>query len=454
MAAKKRSSKRALNAESLTTLGASRLAELLLDLTADDPTAKRRLRLELAVRTSAEAAARLARTRLAALQKAQSDIAAKRMPAIYEDLKAHQRAIHEVAAQNPRLGLELLWLFVGAAGSVRDRCSVDPGVWLLHREAVDRLGEVAKSAKADPDALAEDAFRTIARGNYGAEAVIPVLSPSLGDQGIAYLKRRLQESEGHLRWRHRALLQIADAEGDVDGFIALHTPKERKQPRTAAEIAHRLLRSQRAEEALEALDAAEVPPTPPGFIPLPDHEWTDARIATLDALGRQEEAQRERWSCFGRSLSAPHLRAWLRQFPDFDSIEAEERAFDHAERFRDATEALAFFLDWPDLARASALVLGRARELDGERHELLIEAAEALAARYPLAATLVLRSLIESILADPRSRSDKPAARHLAECANLAASIREFGSYPNHHGYLKRLRERHPYSFALWSEIK
>ena len=79
-ASKKRTSKRTLNAENLKSLGAPRLAELLMDLTAGDATAKRRLRLELAGAESPEAVARLARTRLGALVKAETRISWNRCP--------------------------------------------------------------------------------------------------------------------------------------------------------------------------------------------------------------------------------------------------------------------------------------------------------------------------------------------------------------------------------------
>jgi uncharacterized protein HemY len=46
-----------------------------------------------------------------------------------------------------------------------------------------------------------------------------------------------------------ALQEIADAQGDVDGFITQHSEKARTVPAVAAEIAQRLLKAGRAEEA-------------------------------------------------------------------------------------------------------------------------------------------------------------------------------------------------------------
>ena len=126
-ASSKRASKRTLNAENLKTLGAPRLAELLMDLTENDPAAKRRLRLELAAADSPAAVARLARTRLGNLAKAKTNIGWKQMPALYREMEAHHDIIVRTAKEVPALGLELLWLFIAAATSVRDRCGFDPG---------------------------------------------------------------------------------------------------------------------------------------------------------------------------------------------------------------------------------------------------------------------------------------------------------------------------------------
>ena len=461
-ASSKRTSKRTLNAENLKSLGAPRLAGLLMELTANDPGAKRRLRLELAAADSPEAVARLARTRLGSLAKAETRIGWKQMPTLYAEMKAHQEAIAHIAGKgNPRMALELLWLFIGAGASVRDRCGFDPGIGGLHEEAIRQLGEAAGAAKPDPKALAEDAFRALVAGRSYHLPIIPVLASVLGRDGFAHLKQRLRERDSHSRSGREPLLAIADAEGDVDGYIRLHPAEERKRPHYAADIARRLLGAGRAEEALRTLAAATGGADATDVFGRPDFGWADARIAALEALGRHADAQNERWTCFDRTLSVEHLRAWLRQFPStFDAMDAEERAFDHAERSHPATDVLEFFLEWPDLGRTSALVVRRAKELEGWRQLVLTRAAEALAARFPLAATLVLRSALECQLDNPRrhrkeqQQAAREAARMLTDCAGLAAGIADFGAHPTHGVYVSWLREQHPYAHHFWSEVK
>jgi hypothetical protein len=182
-----------------------------------------------------------------------------------------------------------------------------------------------------------------------------------------------------------ALQNIADAQGEVDSFVAQYDGPVRKVPKIAAEIARRLLAADRNEEAWQALEAAEHKRS--GW---PEFEWEDTRIEVLEALGRSEDAQVARWSCFERSLSARHLRDHLKRLPEFDDFEAEQHALGYAESYRSVLEAISFLVSWPALDRTARTVIRRATQLDGNHYELLTPAAEALAAKYPLAATRAL----------------------------------------------------------------
>ena len=95
-------------------------------------------------------------------------------------------------------------------------------------------------------------------------------------------------------------------------------------------------------------------------------------------LCRGEEAQTFRWDCFERTLSDSYLRAYLKRLPDFDDIEAEERAMAHATAYPSLLHALQFFLDWPALDRGAELLVARHDEIDGDHYEYLAPAAEAL----------------------------------------------------------------------------
>ena len=107
----------------------------------------------------------------------------------------------------------------------------------------------------------------------------------------------------------------------------------------------------------------------------------------------------------------------------------------------------------PALDRVAALTIRQAGDL-ANRYEILAPAVEAPAAPYPLAATLVLRSMIDAALTQRRSSRYHHAARHLRECASLASAIEDFEAYEAHDIYDARLRREHGRKSAFWRAIR
>ena len=473
-------SKKTLNESNLEALGAKRLAELLIEISAGNAAAKRLLRLELAGAESPGEVAREIRKRLTTIARSRSFVDWQNRRALVDDLEAQRRAIADrVAKSDPAEGLELMWRFLDLAKSVFERCDDSSGaVSGIFHTACSDLGDIAQGAKIDPRDLADHAFQALIKNDYGQfDGLIEVLTPALGQEGLEHLKLRMialskepvrrpaDKERQVIGWgssgriyvddlaeRSRvstvrlALKEIADAQGDVDAFIAQYDEQTRKVPKIAAEIARRLLAAGRTKEAWQIIESAEHRRSS-----WPDFEWEDARIDVLDALGRGDEAQAARLSCFERSLSARHLRAYLKQLPDFDDVEAEDKALGHAELYKDLLQSLSFLISWPSLERAARIVVQRAAELDGDHYEILTPAGDALAGKYPLAATLVLRAMIDFSLTHARSSRYGHAARHLMECASLASTIQDFGTFEAHDAYLSRLRREHPRKSSFWS---
>jgi hypothetical protein len=140
-------------------------------------------------------------------------------------------------------------------------------------------------------------------------------------------------------------------------------------------------------------------------------------------------------------LSDGHLRAYLKRLPDFDDIEAEERAMAHAMAYPSLLSALQFFLDWPALDAARSAGGQRHDEIDGDHYEYLAPAAETLSERHPLAATLALRAMIDFTLTKARSKRYRYAAEHLGTCADSLGDIEDFAAFETHDAYVARLKD-------------
>lgn len=427
-------SKTTLNAKNLEALGAERLAQLLIEISTGDAAAKRQLRLALAGTQGPKEAAREITKRLTSIARARTFVDWQNRKPLVADLEMQRRAIMEqIAPHDPNEALALLWRFMALARPVFERCDDSSGIVsdIFHQACAD-LGEVAVAARPEPETLAERVLDALLDNGYGQhDGLIAIIAPALGPEGIAQLKELVEKLDrtpvpvppksdwkavgwggGGTRYEHEmeerqrqstvkmALQDIADVQGDADAFIAQYEPDVRKVPKIAAEIAGRLLAAGRAGDALGFIERAEVNQDR-WIIP---REWQDARIAVLEALGRTDEAQAFRWACFERNLSVEHLRDYLKRLPDFEDIEAEERAMAHAAAHPGLLPALGFFLDWPSLDHAARLLIARHKQINGDHYEFLVPAAEALAERHPLASTLAQRAMIDFTLSKARSK--------------------------------------------------
>jgi len=480
-------SKKTLNAKNLEELGAVRLAQLLMEVSTGNAAAKRRLRLELAGAQSPAEVAREIDKRLNTIRRSSSFVDWQKRKSLTDDLATQRHAIVEHVAQaDPGEGLALMWRFLGLANSVFDRCDDSSGtVSGIFHEAVEDLAAMAAQANIKSEALADTVYDALEQNHYGQyDDLISALASVLGEAGLKRLRKRIEKlaqkpivkpADGErveIGWSSRgaiyqdeiegrrrestvrlALMEIADAMGDVEGFIAQYDEQTRRAPRIAAEIADRLLAANRPLDALVILDNSQQNNSAGSRYDWPDFRWIDSRIAVLEALGRGDEAQQMRWSCFERSLSAEHLRAYLKRLPDFDDIDAETRAFEHAENYSSVLGALSFLVSWPALDRAANLVIKQFEKIDGDHYEILSPAADALSAKYPLAASLVLRAMIDFTLIHARSKRYKHAARHFLECASLARQIPDYGELESHADYETKLRNLHGRKSGFWSMV-
>lgn len=474
-------SEKTLNAKNLAALGAERLAELLLELATGDAAAKRRLRLELASRSGGSDVAAEIRKRLVSIARAKSFVDWRKIRALAQDLDMQRAAtMDHVAPTKPAEAFDLLWRLLEMAPSIHARCDDSNGtIGGVISLALADLGVVAEQAALAPSTLADRVFQGVCANNYGQfDDLIALMAKPLGRDGLEMLKARFEElaakpptmpkqgerrviaygsagpmfeddykARNHARTVQSALTEIADALGDVDGYAARFSAEERANPAIAARIAERLLAADRAVEAMAALSVAEPQFRKGGHW----HDWQRVWIDTLDALGRPDDAQSERLAIFERSLNAEYLRAYIKRLPDFDDEEAENRALAHAGQYPNFHKALAFLIDWPAHDLAAKLVLARQGELDGDHYGLLTPAADALEQRHPLAATLMLRAMIDFSLIHARSTRYGHAARHLQTCEHLAKRIEDFGDRRDHATYVAHLRHLHGRKSGFWN---
>ncbi|MFN3524642.1 MAG: DUF6880 family protein [Paracoccus sp. (in: a-proteobacteria)] len=476
-------SRKTLNTTNLEQLGAERLAALVMDLAQGSAALQRRARMELSAAQGHKDVAADIRKRFAALRRSTSYLDGRRQKALVRDLGGLLAMIHSaVAPQDADEAFELLWSLLQLAPSIHARTDDSNGaISDAMAQAVEMIATLSPRITAAPEALAERILDATADAGYGEfDGIIPALADALGPVGLEHLKKitgvwaaappgphewasydgiglRALGADSARRYRQQTgsaiLADVADAQGDVDAYMARYSAEQLTYGTIAPDVARRLLDAGRTAEALEIVTRARAADEAKssGIFRYDLDEVYEECLATL---GRHDDLAQHLWQTFRQTLRARSLRAYLKLLPEFDDIEAEEKALDLAEAHPHLGGAISFLVGWPRLDRAARMITARADELDGNAYETLTAAADALDAGYPLAATLVRRAMIEDALNGSKSKRYRYAARHLAECQSGDAAIADYGNVPDHDQFVATLRQKHGRKYGFWQLVE
>lgn len=450
-----KSAVRRVNAASLAGLGVERLAELLADAAKADPVLKRALTLEVAI--GPERLAEEIDRQVTRLRTARGRLTAVRAAKLAREVGS----LVEVAAEtlggmDATAGVLRLFEILSLGPPLLNRRTGEGGPLLETLLSIPERAAalVARMVDADQKLIVGPMHQTFLADADGVAARLPpqvaaVLQPEARRMLRDLVEADIASSAGASRDLVRlttVLGQIADAEGDVDAFLAA-------QQRRAASLRDHVGSARRLLDAGRVADAAALLQAAPAGAASSSAAFAEIRIEVLDRSGAGDEAQAARWRLFQAALSAQVLRRHLSRMPDFEDVEREEEALDYVQAHADATAALGFLIAWPSLRRAAALVRTRAARLDGSARDVLQPAADALVRQDPLAATLVLRAMINATLQNGGRRDLARAGSTLAECAALARLIPDWEGRTDHHVYVASLRSRHARKSAFWKSF-
>lgn len=471
---------KALNKANLVALGADALADLLLETVKGDAARQRRVRMALAAEQGVDTVATDVRKRFASIRRGRSFIARKAQKTLAKELRDQRELIEtRIAPQAPELAFDLLWAQLHLNAGIQERTDDGWGtISEVMQETVETVARLAPALTRSPEALADDVFEAVSTDGFGAfDTAVRALSEALGETGLARLKalaeaaraapltdadqvlydyipdpdeRRARALSARNRTVETILQDVADLQGDVDAWLAHHTPEQLAFHTIAPKAAARLLAAGRAEEALALVERA-----------LPnDEEWPDkvdlddAHFACLEALGQQDALRAALWTRFERWLCPVALRRYLALLPDFEDIEAEDAARRYIQAYDPLEDALEYCLKASDTALAAQLVLDRHAEVNGDAYEILTPVADALVGAHPLAAVLLWRAMIDFALTRARGGRYGHAARHLSACAGVDVAIADYGGHPNHDVYLSDLKRDHGRKTAFWKRTR
>lgn len=463
-----KSAKARLDQTGLTGLGLDKLVEILLDEAAFNKALKSRLLAALAGGAGAGEVARLIDTKLDSLQKSRGYLSPTRANTLSIELRGLLKNItSELAGLDRYAAFERILRFLDVGAVIEERAR-NGGARLakLLDEARDSLVEAALKLDGDAQvrsvAVLEKARVGDDDGNLRAALLVILcgMQKPAAEAWRSILTGKLKSpTEKAAHWRNTepvAYLQtLALHSADIDAYIELEQlkPQERRDSQMIARMLHD---AKRHAEALEWVrkpaatmrltqkdDAVAAPAQPPRLL--------EADI--LDALKQKGDAQAIRWTEFERTLRPEILRTYISKLDDFAEFEETDRAFAAVAGSPRIHEALDFLVKWPRLDLASEHVLRHLGKWDGRQSGILVEAADALSADYPVAAAMLYRIALDDILRRGNSDAYLEGAAHFVVLHELQERLGTGFPYQRHADYVANLREKHGRRPAFWQLI-
>ncbi|MBB4952414.1 hypothetical protein H4S14_000456 [Agrobacterium vitis] len=173
----------------------------------------------------------------------------------------------------------------------------------------------------------------------------------------------------------------------------------------------------------------------------------------LDRLKRRDDAQKLRWDEFCESFDADILRQYIAKLDDFAEFDEMDRAMALVMQDKNINKALNFLVQWPKLDLAAQYIIDHAKEWDGRTYMQLSDISPALHEDYPVAATVLNRALVTDILNRNLSSAYEFAAVCIGELEDMSTRIAGEPSLPDHAQFMHSVRAKHGKKYAFWSLV-
>ena len=195
-------------------------------------------------------------------------------------------------------------------------------------------------------------------------------------------------------------------------------------------------------------------------IPLVEQFEADKRdellLALYQRLGCSDDATKTAWRIFRRFRH----ETTFEQLLEIVGCEERQQILDEETKLILQSPGISYtdaeFLLWcGKLDEAEQYLLARAKELDGDQYYAILPLAEAMEReeRY-LAATVLYRSLLESILARAISKYYAHGVRYLRRLDELAQLVENWRTFIPHNEYFLQLLGKHARKSSFWGRYE
>lgn len=296
---------------------------------------------------------------------------------------------------------------------------------------------LARAPDLDRKGLAHRVLKRLENDEYGlAEDIITDMAQALGKDGLDELEalvrpkyeeeRRAANAKGRrglfdsdrLHPYREVLKDIADARGDVDGYLLL-CEADSLRPSDCLQMAQRLRGARRFAEALDIVERG---------LALREHrdilsmlELGELRVRVLSEAGRTDDAARAAWEHFVEYPSARAFDALLAHSPEGKGAFLREQALVHLLGEGSLSVAIEICLREKETVRLARALSARQEELLRLDYTVLAPLARELEGDSPDLSILLYRKLALDILGEKRSRAYYHAVDYLRHVKKLLA---------------------------------
>jgi hypothetical protein len=318
----------------------------------------------------------------------------------------------------------------------------------------------------DKSSLAQITADLLANDEYNSmEHLISMLQPALGADGLQVLEEKLETYQDKFYdFQLRSMfLQIADAQKNVDKYIQrLNVNDESISEKDVCNIAKRLIDNWREAEAIDWLmnkpNQLQVDGSSHINIgAVSSDNRLDLLLTAFDAENMLEEATSLRWQLFKKSLNGKYYKGLL-QYQTGKALEnVRNEALDFAlNNFKGDFDSLLHFLDSiQEYDHMSNLIIDNLNALTSYNYSFYRTLSKTLSQNsYNLAATLLRRQLIDTVLTQARSKIYHYAVSDLKLCLRFGEMVEDWRGFDDNQAYLLSLKKNHSRKTAFWALVE
>lgn len=440
--------------EKLRKLGAEVLAEALLELASRDGMAEALLKRLLAPAGSAKSRIE---GQLKSLYRGDRyydwrsvDVLASKLHMILSDISS--------SIQDPELGVDLVLRFYEADAAVFGRCDDSDGdIGDIYRIEAPELFQRYAKGLTDKEGLLARLRILIASDEYGVRDNLLnyahewLTEPEMRSFAEDNLACALADSDPHRRFHWSSMAETM-ASFLNDGALFEHircATSETLGAAARADMAEVHLAGGDHARALEMLDQVAAD----DLFQLGRRD--QLRLKIYQQTGRKADAETVAWGIFNR---CPDMAGLDRLLEVIGPSRREEVIAREVERIQ-ASSAFSlidadFLFQTDNAARCAQYVEQHAGQIDGRDYSYLPGLARALKSQgHLLAATIIFRALLVSLLERGAAKAYRHGGVYLRQLAKLAPLIVDWKALEKHEAFYQHLQAKHGRKRSFWAQV-